>query len=211
MARWPPSHLLVHLPGCAKQCSRGLPQPRRRAWSRRRRARSGGVSHTSEREIPPAFPNRSSRGLHPRAPLRRYPTPSCDACPVPAKVALRRTVGAARAVGKAWPWGPPWRFSWPAPWQRTGSSTGWGGARTRSRRGSNERLALCGRCAARPGVPLPSSHLSLAPPPLRPPFGSPLQAPGALVPLAFFFSFPFLFSLFSSPPLFIDALQTAIN
>src|SRR6266511_5382216 len=26
-------------------------------------------------------PNRPSRGLHPRAPLRRYPTASCGACP----------------------------------------------------------------------------------------------------------------------------------
>jgi hypothetical protein len=98
---------------------------------------------------PPAFPNRPSRGLHPRASLRRYPNPSCDACPVPATVALRRTVGAARAVGKAWPWGPPWRCSWPAPWQRTGSSTGWGGARTRSRRGANEG-SVTDSCAMTP-------------------------------------------------------------
>jgi hypothetical protein len=30
---------------------------------------------------PPAFHNRPSRGLRPRAPLRRYPPPSCAACP----------------------------------------------------------------------------------------------------------------------------------
>ncbi len=67
--------VLVHLPVCAKHRSRGLPQPRRRAWSRRRRARSGGVSHTSKREIPPAFPDRPSRGLHPRTSLRPLPYP----------------------------------------------------------------------------------------------------------------------------------------
>ncbi len=42
MASWPPSHLLVHLPVCAKQRSRGLPQSRRRAWPQERRACSGG-------------------------------------------------------------------------------------------------------------------------------------------------------------------------
>ena len=39
---------------------------------------------------PPAFPSRPSRGLPPRAPLRRYPPPSCDASPAPAKGAVRR-------------------------------------------------------------------------------------------------------------------------
>src|SRR5712691_3462980 len=68
IASWPPSHLLVHLPVCAKQRALGLPKPRRRAWSRRRRARSGGVSHTSEREIPPSlskppFPRPSPQGI----------------------------------------------------------------------------------------------------------------------------------------------------
>src|SRR5215475_7828958 len=40
--------------------------------------------------VPPAVLRRPSRGCPPRAPLRRYPTPSCDACPAPAKVARLR-------------------------------------------------------------------------------------------------------------------------
>ncbi len=49
---------------------------------------------------PPAFPRRPSRGRPPRAPLRRYPTPSCDACPAPANVTRRR---APPPGGTAWP------------------------------------------------------------------------------------------------------------
>jgi len=82
--------VLVHLPMCATHRARGLPQPRRRVWSRRRRARSGGVSHTAARAIPPAFPDHPSRGLHPRTSLRRYPTRSCDPCPAPANAVQRR-------------------------------------------------------------------------------------------------------------------------
>jgi hypothetical protein len=57
---------------------------RRRAWARRRRARRDGVSHTSERlqsRLKSAFP---TGGRPPRASLRRYPPPSCGACPAPA-------------------------------------------------------------------------------------------------------------------------------
>src|SRR5262249_24261138 len=36
------------------------------------------------------LPSRSLGGRAPRAPLRRYPTPSCAACPAPAKGALHR-------------------------------------------------------------------------------------------------------------------------
>jgi hypothetical protein len=36
-----------------------------------------GVSH----HVPPAFHTHLSRDRRPRAPLRRYPNPSCAACP----------------------------------------------------------------------------------------------------------------------------------
>jgi hypothetical protein len=60
---------------------------------------------------PPAFHNRPSRGLRPRAPLRPSPPPSCGACPgraAPRSTLLwaarpRRAGCAARAVGTAWP------------------------------------------------------------------------------------------------------------
>jgi hypothetical protein len=42
------------------------------------------------RIVLPAFPSRPSRGRRPRAPLRRYPTASCAACP--GRVALRSAV-----------------------------------------------------------------------------------------------------------------------
>jgi hypothetical protein len=64
--------------------------PRHGAWSLRQHARSEGVSHTSEplqsRLILPlsAFQNRPSRDLHPKAPRRRSPLTSCNACPAPA-------------------------------------------------------------------------------------------------------------------------------
>ena len=44
-------------------------------------------------DLSPSLPSRPARGLHPRAPLRRYPLPSCDACPAPAQVARRRATG----------------------------------------------------------------------------------------------------------------------
>src|SRR5215510_16101290 len=44
----------------------------------------------SVQAVPPAVLRRPSRGCPPRGPLRHYPTPSCDACPAPAKVALLR-------------------------------------------------------------------------------------------------------------------------
>ena len=95
----------------------GRLSPRRHTWSRRRRARSGGMSHPSERlksrlkSLPPAFHNRPSRGRRPRAPLRRYPTPSCGACPAPAKATQRRAppgAGALRRGGRR-------RGRWEAP------------------------------------------------------------------------------------------------
>ena len=63
---------------------------------------------------PPAFPSRPSRGLRPRAPLRRYPLPSCAACPgrpaprsawrrgVPAGL-LHRAGRQEIALGEEWP------------------------------------------------------------------------------------------------------------
>jgi len=65
-----------------------LPQPRRRAWSRRRRARSGGVSHTAERAIPPSlsqppFPRPSPQDTPEALPLpilRRLPVPAKSRC-----------------------------------------------------------------------------------------------------------------------------------
>src|SRR6266446_2298483 len=59
---------------------------------------------------PLAFHNRLSRGRRPRAPLGRYPTPSCGACPAPAKVALRRAPPCCRPLQRA----PH------APWARRG-------------------------------------------------------------------------------------------
>ena len=126
-------------------------QIRLRQTSRSRRPSTS----TGRRRVRPARRGRRRRGRAwaarrpPRAPLRRYPTPSCDACPASATVALRCAVGAARAVGKVWPRGLLGRCSWPAPWRRTGSRTGWGGACTRSRPGRVRRLALCGLYAAR--------------------------------------------------------------
>jgi len=79
-------------------------QIRLRQTSRSRRPSTS----TGRRRARPARRGRRRRGRAwaarrpPRAPLRRYPTPSCDACPASATVALRRAVGAARAVGKAW-------------------------------------------------------------------------------------------------------------
>jgi len=142
---------------CPPRC-RGGPERQRtaaRSGRCRRRVPRRPSTRTGRRSARPARRGRRRSGRAwaarrpPRAPLRRYPTPSCDVCPVSATVALRRAVGAARAVGKAWPWGLPWRCSWPAPWRRTGSRTGWGGACTRSRPGRVRRLALCGLCAAR--------------------------------------------------------------
>ena len=43
--------------------------------------------------LSPSLPRRPARGLPPRAPLRRYPLPSCDACPAPAQGARRRATG----------------------------------------------------------------------------------------------------------------------
>ena len=62
---------------------------------------------------PPAFPRRPARGLLPGAPLRRYPPPSCAACPgrAPPRSARRpcapaglshRAGGAAIAAGEGW-------------------------------------------------------------------------------------------------------------
>ena len=47
---------------------------------------------TRAAQLVPVFPSRPSRGRPSRAPLRRYPTPSCAACPAPAQVALRYAV-----------------------------------------------------------------------------------------------------------------------
>jgi hypothetical protein len=61
--------------------------PRQGRWSRRRRARSGGVSHASEplksrlKSSPSAFQHRPCRGLRPGQSLRLHPNLSCAACP----------------------------------------------------------------------------------------------------------------------------------
>jgi len=69
---------------------------------------------------PPDFPNRPSRGLHPRTPLRRAPPPACNACPAPAKAARRLTAGRSggrtvRPLGAA-------RRSAPGAWARCPST-----------------------------------------------------------------------------------------
>src|SRR5215470_8352923 len=42
---------------------------------------SEGKGGVKSGELVIGFPNRPSRGLHPRPPLRHYPTASCGACP----------------------------------------------------------------------------------------------------------------------------------
>ena len=60
---------------------------------------------------PPGLPRRPSRGRRPRAPLRRYPTPSCGVCPAPAQATQRRAppgAGALRRGGRRQGrWGAP--------------------------------------------------------------------------------------------------------
>ena len=48
---------------------------------------SEGTGGVTLGELAIGFPNRPSRGLHSRSPLRRYPTASCGACP-PTSTAL---------------------------------------------------------------------------------------------------------------------------
>src|SRR5262245_13368263 len=59
-----------------------------------RRANSDSQQTTGVPSSPPACSS-PARGLPPRAPLKRYPTPFSDACPAPAQVApaLRRAAG----------------------------------------------------------------------------------------------------------------------
>jgi len=58
---------------------------------------------------PPAFPRRPSRGRPPRAPLRRSPTPSWDACRAPVKVrgAVHRPAASRSGIGLRSVWSRP--------------------------------------------------------------------------------------------------------
>src|SRR5712692_5620481 len=65
--------------------------------------------------VPPACSSRPSRGRRPRVPLRRYPTPSCAACPgraapcyavlLAALTGCRAALGARQAPQARWPLG----------------------------------------------------------------------------------------------------------
>jgi len=83
---------------CPPRC-RGGPERQRtaaRSGRGRRRVPRRPSTRTSRRSARPARRGRRRSGRAwtarrpPRAPLRRYPTPSCATCPAPAKVALHR-------------------------------------------------------------------------------------------------------------------------
>ena len=132
---WPPSHLPLHLPVCAKQRSTGSAKPTTsHVVSGATCVQWRCVSCLKSFEIPspPAFPGRPFRGRRPRAPLRHYPTPSCGACPAPAKATQHRAPPGAGlaprrsggAPARRWARGSIHGAGWPAARALGGSRRG---------------------------------------------------------------------------------------